>query len=86
MTFQEVITSNGHILYSLPEQKYQFNSEKILGMDLDWTIIKPIKGKIHPLDDKDWEFFSSKLSKIQDKINEGYKFVIFTQNIVFFIN
>ena len=78
MRFQEVITSNGHILYSLPEEKYQFNSEKILGMDLDWTIIKPIKGKIHPLDDKDWEFFSSKLSKIQDKINKGYKFVIFT--------
>jgi bifunctional polynucleotide phosphatase/kinase len=78
MTFLEAITSNGHILYSLPEEKYQFNSEKILGMDLDWTIIKPIKGKIHPLDDKDWEFFSSKLAKIQDKINEGYKFVIFT--------
>ena len=78
MAFQEVITSNGHILYSLPEEKYQLNSEKILGMDLDWTIIKPIKGKIHPLDETDWEFFSSKLSKIQDKINEGYKFVIFT--------
>ena len=29
MAFQEVITSNGHILYSLPEEKYQLNSEKI---------------------------------------------------------
>lgn len=78
MTFQEVITPNGHILYSLPDEKYQFNSEKILGMDLDWTIIKPIRGKIHPLDETDWEFFSSKLQKIQDKITNGYKFVIFT--------
>jgi len=68
--FEEVINDNGHILFWQPENQYRLNSTRILGMDLDWTFIKPIKGKIHPIDENDWEFLS--------KIEEGYKFVIFT--------
>ena len=78
MSFQETINSKGHILYWIPDTKYQYNSEKILGMDLDWTIIKPIHGKIHPRDENDWEFFTDKLTRIKTAIDNGYKFIIFT--------
>jgi len=78
MAFEEVITNNGHILLWQPETKYRLNNTKILGMDLDWTFIKPIKGKIHPIDENDWEFLNQDLSRIKNKIEEGYKFVIFT--------
>jgi len=80
MGFEENINSNGHILFWQPEKKYRVNSEKIFGMDLDWTIIKPIRGKIHPIDENDWDFLvkDSELSRIKDKIDNGYKFVIFT--------
>jgi bifunctional polynucleotide phosphatase/kinase len=78
MIFEEIINDNGHILLWQPEIKYRFNSSKILGMDLDWTFIKPIKGKIHPIDEYDWEFLNKDLSRIKTKIDEGYKFVIFT--------
>ncbi len=76
--FEEVINDNGHILFWQPENQYRLNSTRILGMDLDWTFIKPIKGKIHPIDENDWEFLTMDLSRIKSKIEEGYKFVIFT--------
>jgi DNA 3'-phosphatase len=78
MAFEDIINENGHILFWLPENKYRINSEKILGIDLDWTIIKPVKGKIHPIDENDWEFFQKDISRIKYKIDDGYKFVIFT--------
>ena len=79
ISFEEHINKNGHILFWQPKLQYRINSEKVLGMDLDWTIIKPIKGKIHPIDENDWEFLNEvKLSRIKNKIDNGYKFVIFT--------
>jgi bifunctional polynucleotide phosphatase/kinase len=77
--FKEVITPRGHILYWVP--KHATNSDRVLGMDLDWTLIRPIKGKIHPLDINDWQFLyqdKDKNSAIKEKLTEGYKFVIFT--------
>jgi bifunctional polynucleotide phosphatase/kinase len=49
-------------------------------MDLDWTLIRPIKGKIHPLDEHDWQFLynAEYMRAIHDKITAGYHFVIFT--------
>jgi bifunctional polynucleotide phosphatase/kinase len=79
--FQEEITSNGHILYWYDATKMKdSSSNKILGMDLDWTLIRPIKGKIHPLDENDWQFLydAEHMRAISDKIATGYKFVIFT--------
>lgn len=87
--FHEEINSNGHILYWLDshnpigkhsEELNQTGQYKILGMDLDWTIIRPIKGKIHPLDEHDWQFLYQKeqMRAINDKIASGYKLVIFT--------
>jgi bifunctional polynucleotide phosphatase/kinase len=75
--FKEVITPRGHILYWMP--KHASNSDRVLGMDLDWTLIKPIKGKIHPLDVNDWQFlYHDKNNAIKDKLEEGYKLIIFT--------
>lgn len=80
MVFEEHINQNGHILFWQPEYKFRVNSKQILGMDLDWTIIKPTRGKIHPIDENDWEFIvkDTEISRIKHKLNEGYKFVIFT--------
>jgi bifunctional polynucleotide phosphatase/kinase len=83
--FHDEINSNGHILYcyeSDANMRMQIPSgqNKILGMDLDWTLIRPIKGKIHPLDEHDWQFLYQKeqMHAISDRIAAGYKLVIFT--------
>lgn len=82
MSFHEkIIPGKGHILYWVPLPNERFNSNKILGMDLDWTLIKPIKGKVHPIDETDWELLyndTSALEMIKTKQKLGYKFVIFT--------
>ena len=78
MAFQEYTDERGSILYWTPPKSHQFNSAHVLGMDLDFTIIKPIKGKIFPVDKYDWQFIAD-LTSIQKHINPGgYKFVIFT--------
>jgi bifunctional polynucleotide phosphatase/kinase len=50
----------------------------ILGMDLDWTLIKPASGNIHPVSYDDWQFLNNDLTEVCNKINNGYKFIIFT--------
>jgi len=80
-TFKTYLDSNGYILYWSPPVLHELNSSKILGMDLDWTIIKPIKGKIFPIDENDWEFINNKISQIKMYISRGYKFVIFTNQL-----
>ena len=94
-SFHEEINTNGHILYwcegecysdinirmhaQAPHNAYT-GQNKILGMDLDWTLIRPVKGKIHPLDEHDWQFLydAENMRAISDKIAAGYKMVIFT--------
>lgn len=81
--FNEEINSNGHILYWYDSEVIMenYSSEyKILGMDLDWTLIRPINGKIHPLDEHDWQFLynAEHMRAIIDKVSAGYKLVIFT--------
>lgn len=83
--FNEEINSNGHILYwcetdSSKQMQIPVRQNKILGMDLDWTLIRPIKGKIHPLDEHDWQFLydAEHMRAISNKISTGYKLVIFT--------
>ena len=79
--FKTHLDSNGYILYWTPHELHELNTSKILGMDLDWTIIKPIKGKIFPIDENDWEFINNKISQIKMYISRGYKFVIFTNQL-----
>ena len=78
MAFEEKINENGKILLWQPDIKFRTNSSQIIGMDLDWTIIKPLTGKVHPKDKDDWEFWTESLDKIKEKCDAGYKFVIFT--------
>jgi len=78
MSFNEIINSNGHILYWEPSSANRVNKDKILGMDLDWTLIRPVKGKIHPIDENDWKLLYSNLEVIKQKQSQGYKFIIFT--------
>ena len=71
--FEEITNAKGHILFWQPDIKYRVNSTRILGMDLDWTFIKPIKGKIYPIDEYDWEFLTPDLRdllKIKQKITD----------------
>lgn len=69
----------GIINYWQPIEKYRFNSNKILALDLDWTLIKPIKGKVFPINKDDWQFlYPQYLYKIKEYIDNGYKFIVFT--------
>ena len=82
--FTEHINDNGKVLIWKPEHEY--NSSQILGMDLDWTLIKPIEGKVHSKHKDDWEFLPSidnkedNNNKLTTKISQykKHKFVIFT--------
>ena len=76
MAFVNYTDDKGCIMYCKP--KNDVNSQYILGMDLDWTLIRPINGKIFPRDENDWQFMDDNISKIRDYITKGYKFVIFT--------
>jgi bifunctional polynucleotide phosphatase/kinase len=79
--FHEEINDNGHVLYwQAPDLRAMVQSNKILGMDLDWTIIRPVKGKIHPLDEHDWQFLYDvkHMHAIRDKLAAGWSLVILT--------
>lgn len=53
------------------------STDKILGMDLDWTIIKPLGKAMFIINSEDW-VFAFDLSNLRKYINQGYKLVIFT--------
>lgn len=72
--FTEHIDKNGKVLIWTPEKKY--NNNQVLGLDLDWTLIKPIEGKIHSKHKDDWEFLPPNFDKLTKYNN--YKLVIFT--------
>ena len=79
--FTEHINDNGKVLIWKPENEY--NSSQILGMDLDWTLIKPVEGKVHSKHKDDWEFIPSTDSDndiLTNKLSQykKYKYVIFT--------
>jgi len=67
--------SEGLLYYCQPNKK--FNSDKVLGLDLDWTVIKPEIGKKFPVSEDDW-VFAYNLTKIKDYYKDGYKVVIFS--------
>ena len=46
MSYQEeFIQGWGQINYWLPPKEHQKNSDRILALDLDWTLIKPKSNK-----------------------------------------
>ncbi|CAH8617006.1 unnamed protein product [Heterobilharzia americana] len=52
-------------------------SAKILGLDLDGTIIIPSSGKVFPKDYTDWKLINNNiLSKLKEYFDKGYKVVL----------
>ena len=55
------------------------HSSKVIGFDIDWTVIKTKSGKKFPTGPSDWTFlFDSVPSKLQSLQKEGKKVVFFT--------
>lgn len=73
-------TEKGTINYWMPPVEHQYNSDKILGLDLDWTLIKPKKGKVFPINSEDWEFLIDEegFDCLNSYLRMGYKIVVFT--------
>jgi bifunctional polynucleotide phosphatase/kinase len=52
-------------------------SNKIFGTDLDWTLIRPIKGRF-PKDASDWAWLPNRILTLKAYQNAGYLIVIFS--------
>lgn len=52
-------------------------SDKILILDLDWTLIRPKSNKKYPIDKDDW-CFNMDISKIHQYYQKGWKIIIMT--------
>ncbi len=74
-TWENIKTSEGSLYYCQPSHKV--NSDKIIGFDLDWTLIKPEIGKQFPVSADDW-ICAYKMDKLRDFSKKGYKIVVFT--------
>ncbi|CAI2732239.1 unnamed protein product [Schistosoma spindalis] len=54
-------------------------SSKILGLDMDGTIIVPSSGKVFPKDYKDWKLINDNvIPKLKEYFDRGYKIVLFS--------
>ncbi len=74
MSWSKVENELGTMYYSVPNKEY--NSDKFLILDLDWTLIQPELGHIFPVGEDDWSFrFPTK--KIREYHANGYKIVVF---------
>jgi bifunctional polynucleotide phosphatase/kinase len=75
MSWSKVENELGTMYYSVPNKEY--NSDKFLILDLDWTLIQPELGHIFPVGEDDWSFrFPTK--KIREYHANGYKIVVFS--------
>jgi bifunctional polynucleotide phosphatase/kinase len=73
MSWKSVNNSNGLLYYCEPVNK--FNSDKVLALDLDHTVIKPEIGKSFPVSIDDW-IFAFNMNKVREYSRKGYKIVI----------
>jgi len=73
MTWSTAENEDGTLFYHCPEKQY--HSEKILALDLDWTLIQPEIGKRFPISEDDWGFrFPTK--KVKEYYDKGYKIIV----------
>ena len=75
MSWHTIEDDKGKFFYYQPSKKV--SSNKILGLDLDATLIKNESGKPFPINADDW-FFPHSIDKLVEYSNKGYKIVIFT--------
>ncbi len=73
MSWESVNNTNGLLYYCEPVNK--FNSDKVLALDLDHTVIKPEIGKSFPVSIDDW-LFAFNMNKVREYSKKGYKIVI----------
>ena len=73
MSWESVNNTNGLLYYCEPVNK--FNSDKVLALDLDHTVIKPEIGKSFPVSIDDW-IFAFNMNKVREYSKKGYKIVI----------
>lgn len=69
------------MLQSVSEGLYVYlgsiNSAKVAAFDLDWTLVRPIRGKF-PKDANDWAWLPDRLPTLTGYLTQGYTLVIFT--------
>jgi len=71
--------STESIIYSELIVKHLTPSIKVVGFDLDHTIIKPIGKRVHPKDKNDYEYvFENVKSKMLELHNDGFNIIIFS--------
>ena len=75
MSWHNIEDSDGKFFYYQPSKKV--SSDKILGLDLDGTLIKNESGKPFPVNADDW-FFPHSIDLLVEYSIKGYKIVIFT--------
>lgn len=75
MSWHTIEDSDGKFFYYQPSKKV--SSDKILGLDLDGTLIKNESGKPFPVNADDW-FFPYSIDLLVEYSIKGYKIVIFT--------
>lgn len=56
------------------------SNSKIAAFDLDWTLIRPIKGRFSK-NNKDWDFLPNRISTLKTYVNDGYTIVIFSNQL-----
>lgn len=66
LLYDGVYTSTGRVI-----------GTKILGLDLDWTLIRPIKAEYYK-DASDWAFLPNRIHTLQAYRDAGYTIAIFT--------
>jgi DNA 3'-phosphatase len=77
MTLQWITTPN--ILYTEQSMNNTTSNIKVVGFDLDHTIIKPIGNTIHPKNKDDFEYVFSNISeKMIELHTSGYSIIIFS--------
>lgn len=69
-----MLQSIGHGVYVL---QYGSVSKNIFGTDLDWTIIRPVRGRF-PKDEYDWTWLPNRISTLKAYQEAGYLIVIFS--------
>lgn len=67
---------NGKLSYYMPKAKLP-SSDKVLIVDLDWTLIKPESGTTFPMSESDW-VFRFKLKELREKHKNGYLIAVVT--------
>lgn len=67
-----------NVVYSTG-QFYATHGKKLAVFDFDWTLVKPLEGRMFPKDVQDWQFFNSAVApKLKQLHADGYSVIVVT--------